>query len=86
VNTGMRVPRPLDPADRSLTLSSMVNEDRHVLAASTAVDEAINAPTVIDEDELAKARFDERWREFCLNAEQYVADTTRPAPRVEQPA
>jgi hypothetical protein len=68
------------------TLSSMADQDRHVLAASLAHDEAVNEPTVIDEDELAKARLDERWREFCLNAEQYVAETTRPAPRVEQPA
>jgi len=41
---------------------------------------------MIDADELAKARLDERWREFCLNAEQYVAETTRPSARAKQPA
>jgi hypothetical protein len=64
----------------------MADEERDVLAASTNVDKATDAPTQIDEDELAKARLDERWREFCLNAEQYVAETTRRHPRVEQPA
>lgn len=54
--------------------------------ATTDVDEAIETSTVVDEDELAKARLDERWREFCLNAEQYVAESTRSRPRVEQPA
>ena len=63
----------------------MAEKDREVLAASTNVDEAVQAQTRIDEDELAKARLDERWREFCLNAEHYVAETTRPRPRVEQP-
>jgi hypothetical protein len=56
-----------------------------VLAASTNVEGAIDAPTAIDEDELAKARLDERWREFCPNVERYVAETTRQRPRVEQP-
>jgi hypothetical protein len=64
----------------------MAEQDRHVLAASVDADEAIAAPTAIDADELAEARLDERWRDFCLNAERYVADTTRPAPRVQQPA
>jgi hypothetical protein len=47
---------------------------------------AAEVPTVIDADELAKARLDERWREFCLNAERYVAETTRPSVRTRQPA
>ena len=74
--------RPM-PAD---SLRDMAAQDRHVLAASPNLDEATGTPTVIDADELAEARLDERWREFCLNAEQYVAETTRPAPRVQQPA
>jgi hypothetical protein len=64
----------------------MAEQDRHVLAASTSLDEALEAPTAINADELAKARRDERWRDFCLHAEQYVTETTRPAPRAEQPA
>jgi hypothetical protein len=47
--------------------------DRHdVLAASIDAEEAVGTPTVIDVDELAEARLDEEWREFCLSAEQYV--------------
>jgi hypothetical protein len=64
----------------------MTEKEPQVLAAPTDVDEATDTPTAIDEDELEKARLDERWREFCLNAEQHVAETTRPKPRVEQPA
>jgi hypothetical protein len=50
----------------------MANAQRHVLAASADSEHAVETPTVIDANELAKARLDERWREFCLNAEQYV--------------
>jgi hypothetical protein len=64
----------------------MADKDRDVLAAATDVDEATDVPTAIDAEELAKARLDERRREFCLNAEQYVGETTRRRPRVEQPA
>jgi hypothetical protein len=64
----------------------MTDEQRDVLAASPEPDQAVEAPTVIDADELDKARLDERWREFCLNAERYVAETTRPSTRVGQPA
>lgn len=64
----------------------MTKAQEKVLAAAADTEKAIDAPTVIDADELAKARLDERWREFCLNAEQYVAETTRPSPRVSQPA
>jgi hypothetical protein len=64
----------------------MTNDQRHVLAASADPEQAVETTTVIDADELAKARLDERCREFCLNAEQYVAETTRPSTRVRQPA
>jgi len=64
----------------------MADDQRHVLAAADEPEQAVGEPTVIDSDELAKARLDERWREFCLNAEQYVAETTRPSARVRQPA
>lgn len=64
----------------------MADDQRHVLAAAPDPEQAVEAPTVIDADELAKARLDERWREFCLNAEQYVAETTRPSVRARQPA
>jgi len=64
----------------------MADDQRHVLAAATDPEQAVEAPTAIDADELAKARLDERWREFCLNAEQYVAETTRSSVRTRQPA
>ncbi|HVD87056.1 MAG TPA: hypothetical protein VNB59_06580 [Solirubrobacterales bacterium] len=64
----------------------MADDQRHVLAAASDPEQAVKAATVIDADELAKARLDERWREFCLNAEQYVAETTRPSVRTKQPA
>lgn len=64
----------------------MTDDESKILAASVDTEQALVTPTVIDADELAKARLDERWREFCLNAERYVAETTRPLPRVSQPA
>jgi hypothetical protein len=64
----------------------VTDDQRHVLAASIDAEKAVDTSTVIDADELAKARLDERWREFCLNAERYVAETTRPHTRVGQPA
>ena len=64
----------------------MGSDQRNVLAASLDPQKAVDTPTVIDADELAKARLDERWREFCLNAERYVAETTRPSARVGQRA
>ncbi len=64
----------------------MTGDQIDVLAASIDAEQAVDTPTVIDADELAKAPLDERWREFCLNAERYVAETTRPQTRVSQPA
>jgi hypothetical protein len=64
----------------------MADDQRHVFAASSDPGQAVEATTAIDADDLAKARLDERWREFCLNAEQYVAETTRPSVRTRQPA
>lgn len=64
----------------------MAEDERDVFAAPADFCESVDAPTVIDSDELAKARRDERWREFCLNAERYVAETTRPSARISQPA
>lgn len=48
------------------------DNQRHVLVATAEPEQAVETPTVIDADELAKARLDERWREFCLSSEQYV--------------
>jgi len=64
----------------------MDSDRRNVLAASVDPERAVETPTTIDADELGKARLDERWREFCLNAERYVAETTRPSARVGQRA
>ena len=59
----------------------MAEDQNDILVVPGDAEKALSAPTVIDADELAKARLDERWREFCLNAERYVAETTRPCPR-----
>lgn len=64
----------------------MASKDEQLIVASTDVAGAVDTPTVVDKDELEKARLDQRWRDFCLNAEDYVAETTRRRPRVEQPA
>ncbi len=64
----------------------MAAKDENFVIASTNVDEAIATETVIEERELEDARLDKRWLEFCANAERYVAETTRTAPRVEQTA
>ena len=64
----------------------MTGDQIDVLAASSDAEKAVDTPTVLDAEELDKARLDERWREFCLNAERYVAETTRPQTRVSQPA
>jgi hypothetical protein len=62
----------------------MAPKDDSGFVTSEDVDEAIDTPTTVDQDELEKARLDQRWREFCLNAEQYVAETTRGRPRSKQ--
>lgn len=67
-------------------LRQMADDQPHVLAAATDGEQAVEAPTLIDAEELDKARLDERWREFCLNAERYVAETIRPSARTTQPA
>lgn len=85
----MRSRSSANPGERLLSrypLGQMADDQRHVLAAASDPEQAVEAATVIDADELAKARLDERWREFCLNAEQYVAETTRPSVRTRQPA
>ena len=64
----------------------MDSDRRNVLAASVDLHEAVETPTIIDADELEEARLDERWHEFCLNAERYVAESTRPSARVRQRA
>ncbi len=71
---------------KAVPFCEMADDQNDILAASLDVAEALEGTTVIDAEELAKARLDERWREFCLNAERYVAETTRPQPRVGQPA
>ncbi|MGH2799917.1 MAG: hypothetical protein ACRDM0_20130 [Thermoleophilaceae bacterium] len=64
----------------------MASNDEKLTVASEDVDAAIATATAIDADELERARLDQRWREFCLNAEQYVAETTRQRPRAGQTA
>ena len=56
----------------------MDSDRRNVFAASVDPEDAVETPTVIDADDLEKARLDERWREFCLNVERYVAEANLP--------
>ena len=60
----------------ALYASGMTETDHSVPVMSTDIGEAVAMPTIIDAAELESARLDERWREFCLNAERYVAETT----------
>jgi len=64
----------------------MAKNQIDVLAAPTDAAQAVATPTVIDADEFDRAQRDDRWREFCLNADRYVAETTRPQTHVSQPA
>src|SRR6266511_4201130 len=81
-------PKLTDPADRSrYPLRRMAErDDKQAVVAAQDMERAIKTSTLIDEDELIQARLDDRWREFCRNAEDYVAETTRRRPRIEQPA
>lgn len=65
---------------------AMTEPDRHVFAATEDAERDLDEPIVVDADEFSRAAREKRWREFCLNADEYVARTTRPAPRAEQPA
>jgi hypothetical protein len=62
----------------------MAKEPKDILAAPTDAAQAVATPTVIDADEYDRAERDDRWRDFCLQADRYVAETTRPAVRTSQ--
>lgn len=62
----------------------MAEDSKDILAVPTDTARSISSPTRIDAEELNEARRDERWREFCLNSESYVAETTRPSVRPRQ--
>ncbi len=59
----------------------VASKDDNFTVASTDVDEALAAPTVIDAEGFDREAADAKWREFCLNADEYVAATTRSRPR-----
>jgi hypothetical protein len=62
----------------------MAENRSDILAASVDHRTALSLPTIIDPDELAKARLDRRWRDFCLRAELYATRTTWPQPHEGQ--
>jgi hypothetical protein len=64
----------------------MADEPNDILAVPTDGPSAVATPTTIDADELTEARRDDRWREFCLAADHYVAESTRPPVSARQPA
>jgi len=70
---------------RPLPSLSMTDDEWHGLAATARPEEALQIPTAIDEKDLANARLDDRWREFCLHAERYVVETTRRRPSEKRP-
>lgn len=55
----------------------MKPQNDNMTIASSDVEQVLGTSTVIDPDELEKARLDQRWREFCLNADRYVMEATR---------
>lgn len=64
----------------------MADESKDILAATTDVAEAVQTPTIIDADEFDRESLDDRWRQFCLDADRYVAASTRPPVAASQPA
>ena len=62
----------------------MEPQNDNMTIASSDVDQVLVTSTVIDPDEFEKARLDRCWREFCLNADQYVVETTRPRRPVDR--
>jgi hypothetical protein len=64
----------------------MAEESKDILAATTDVAEAVQTPTIIDADEFDRESLDDRWRKFCLDADRYVAASTRPPAAASQPA
>lgn len=84
----MRYVRPSSRSDRPEPIPWVAMElnDDNMFIASSDVDAALAISTVIDGEEFDAARLDRRWREFCLNSEQYVAEATRPRPQVRQTA
>jgi hypothetical protein len=75
----------LDPG-QPIPFTQMANDPRHLLAAPTEPAEAVVTPTVIDAEGFDEAARDRRWREFCLAADSYVAESTRRPARAGQPA
>ena len=49
-----------------------------ILAATPQIAEAVQTPTIIDAEEFDRESLDDYWREFCLDADRYVAASTRP--------
>jgi hypothetical protein len=62
----------------------MASKDVNMIVASSDVDAALVTPTVIDGDEFERVRCDQRWREFCLNADQDVVETTPSRRQVDR--
>ena len=62
----------------------MEPQNDNMTIASSNFDQIVVTSTVIDRDEFEEARLDQRWRGFCLNADQYVAETTRPRRQVDR--
>jgi hypothetical protein len=64
----------------------MADDDKHILAASTELTAATQAPTTIDAEDLDREARDDLWRDFCRDADRYVAESTRPPVRASETA
>lgn len=64
----------------------MAEDQNDILAANTDVAEAAQTPTIVDADEFDRESLDRRWRQFCLDADRYVAESTRPLAQASQHA
>lgn len=56
------------------TVHIVASTDDRLTVVSNDVDAAIATATAIESKQLEDARLDERWRDFCLDAERYVAE------------
>lgn len=76
----------LDPIQAGRYPFAMAEDQNDILAVNTDVAEAAQAPTIVDADDFDRETLDRRWRQFCLDADRYVAESTRPLVQASQHA
>lgn len=68
------------------TFFAVAEEQNDILAANTDVAEAARTSTIVDADEFDRESLDRRWRQFCLEADRYVVESTKPLVQAFQHA